>query len=163
LGLFVVAVIAIVAIDDSGDDGSKDAYYPQYEQNSSKDQNDSAAGVITLLFVVGSIVLQVKRFHDLNRSGWWSLLSFVPIAGLWVLIQVGFVRGTIGPNRYGPDPLETPTSPHYATSYQQQPTTSPRLYEEPAYCPKCGRKTVTTDTFCPDCGTQLRQTAFARQ
>jgi uncharacterized membrane protein YhaH (DUF805 family) len=26
---------------------------------------------------------------------------------LWLLIDVGFLKGTQGPNRYGPDPLET--------------------------------------------------------
>jgi uncharacterized membrane protein YhaH (DUF805 family) len=26
--------------------------------------------------------------------------------GLWALIWLGFLRGTVGPNQYGPDPLE---------------------------------------------------------
>jgi uncharacterized membrane protein YhaH (DUF805 family) len=24
---------------------------------------------------------------------------------IWAIVELGFLRGTIGPNRYGPDPL----------------------------------------------------------
>jgi uncharacterized membrane protein YhaH (DUF805 family) len=39
-----------------------------------------------------------------------SLLSLavsrlIGLAGLWALIDLGFLQGTRGPNRYGPDPL----------------------------------------------------------
>ena len=48
----------------------------------------------------------VKRFHDRGKSGWWVLIVLVPvIGGLWYLIECGFLRGTIGPNAYGPDPV----------------------------------------------------------
>ena len=49
-----------------------------------------------------SIAIQVKRWHDRDKSGWWFLMNFVPIIGqLWVLIECGFLRGTEGPNRFG--------------------------------------------------------------
>jgi uncharacterized membrane protein YhaH (DUF805 family) len=48
------------------------------------------------------IAVQVKRWHDRNKSAWWLLINFVPIIGwLWVLIECGFLRGTEGPNRFG--------------------------------------------------------------
>lgn len=48
----------------------------------------------------------VKRFHDRGKTGWWVLIVLVPvIGGLWYLIECGFLRGTVGPNAYGPDPL----------------------------------------------------------
>ena len=48
----------------------------------------------------------VKRYHDRGKSGWWVLIVLVPvIGGLWYLIECGFLRGTIGPNAYGPDPV----------------------------------------------------------
>ena len=25
---------------------------------------------------------------------------------IWALVELGFLRGTVGPNQYGPDPLE---------------------------------------------------------
>ena len=68
------------------------------------------ASVVILAFVVIatwiSIAVAVKRYHDRNKSGWWVLIVFVPvIGGLWYLIECGFLRGTPGPNTYGPDPL----------------------------------------------------------
>ena len=29
------------------------------------------------------------------------------VLGIWYLIELGFLRGTVGPNRYGPDPRDT--------------------------------------------------------
>ncbi len=65
--------------------------------------------VLIVLGVVAtwiSVAIAVKRYHERNKSGWWILIVFVPIIGhLWFLIEVGFLRGTPGPNSYGPDPL----------------------------------------------------------
>ena len=53
-----------------------------------------------------SIAVGIKRFHDRNKSGVWILIIFVPLIGsLWYLIECGFLKGTTGPNNYGPDPL----------------------------------------------------------
>jgi uncharacterized membrane protein YhaH (DUF805 family) len=67
-------------------------------------------GIVIFIFAVLatgiSIAVAVKRYHDRNKSGWWVLIVFVPvIGGLWYLIECGFLRGTPGPNNYGPDPL----------------------------------------------------------
>jgi uncharacterized membrane protein YhaH (DUF805 family) len=52
-----------------------------------------------------SIAVGVKRCHDRDRSGWWLLAHCVPVLGtLWSLVDLGFLRGTPGPNRFGPDP-----------------------------------------------------------
>jgi uncharacterized membrane protein YhaH (DUF805 family) len=53
-----------------------------------------------------SLAMQVKRWHDLDRSGLMVLWNFTFIALPIVLIILGFVRGTGGPNRYGSDPLK---------------------------------------------------------
>ena len=63
-------------------------------------------GILTLLLLWPSICLYAKRWHDRGKSGWWSLIIFVPIIGsIWFLVELGFLRGTDGPNRFGPDPL----------------------------------------------------------
>ena len=63
-------------------------------------------GILTLLMIWPSICLYAKRWHDRDKSGWWSLIIFVPIIGsIWFLVELGFLRGTEGPNRFGPDPL----------------------------------------------------------
>jgi solute:Na+ symporter, SSS family len=52
------------------------------------------------------IAMQVRRWHDLNRSGWLVLLNFTLVFTPIALIILGCIRGTQGPNQYGSDPLE---------------------------------------------------------
>jgi len=62
--------------------------------------------VIGLAFLVPSLAVAVKRFHDRDKSGWWVLIIFIPLIGfIWYLVELGFLPGTPGPNRFGPDPL----------------------------------------------------------
>ena len=50
--------------------------------------------------------MQVKRWHDRGKSGWWVLIALIPLVGpIWAIIETGFLPGTSGPNEYGPDPL----------------------------------------------------------
>lgn len=54
-----------------------------------------------------SIAVQAKRWHDVDKSALWVFINFIPFIGpLWALFQNGFIPGTPGPNRFGPDPLE---------------------------------------------------------
>jgi uncharacterized membrane protein YhaH (DUF805 family) len=67
-------------------------------------------GPLTLLTMLATIypaiALYAKRWHDRNKSGWWSLIILVPFVGvIWFLVELGFLRGTAGANHYGPDPL----------------------------------------------------------
>ena len=49
--------------------------------------------------------LSTKRWHDMNKSGNWNFLVLIPLAGwLWMLLELGIVSGTDGPNRYGEKP-----------------------------------------------------------
>lgn len=54
-------------------------------------------------FIV-SLIVGVRRLHDLGRSGWFALglvIPFVNVAvGLWLL----FAAGNPGANQYGPPP-----------------------------------------------------------
>jgi uncharacterized membrane protein YhaH (DUF805 family) len=64
--------------------------------------------VVNLLLLWPALAVSVKRWHDRDKSGAWVLLNLLPVIGwLWALLDNGFVRGTVGPNRYGPDPLST--------------------------------------------------------
>ena len=58
------------------------------------------------LFIV-AIIVQIKRWHDLDKSGWWVLINFIPcLGGIWSLVLCGFMKGTVGQNRFGQDPLQ---------------------------------------------------------
>jgi uncharacterized membrane protein YhaH (DUF805 family) len=94
--IMLLAVVASVALATSG--------------------NDTGGGVkrvalmaiaillllLTLWFGIG---LSVKRLHDHNKSGWWFFAYFIPVLGfIWQVIECGLLRGSDGPNDYGPDP-----------------------------------------------------------
>lgn len=62
--------------------------------------------VLFLPYLVASFAIGVKRWHDRDKSGWWILISFVPLIGpIWTLVECGCLSGTQGDNRFGPDPL----------------------------------------------------------
>jgi uncharacterized membrane protein YhaH (DUF805 family) len=67
-------------------------------------------GPLTLIFVlaiiVPSIAVQVRRFHDQDKSGWFVLLSLIPFVGGLIVLVFMFLEGTRGPNRFGPDPKD---------------------------------------------------------
>lgn len=59
-----------------------------------------------LLSMVASLAGGVKRCHDRNRSGWFQLWALLPIIGwIWVFVELYCLRGTLGSNRFGADPL----------------------------------------------------------
>lgn len=69
-------------------------------------------GLIWLAVLLPTIAVIVRRFHDVNLSGWWYLVcilaSFIPIIGGLISFApyiVGLFKGTDGNNRFGPDPL----------------------------------------------------------
>lgn len=63
--------------------------------------------ILIAVLIYPTLALHTKRWHDRNKSGWWSLIAFVPIVGaIWMLVELGIMRGTDGPNRYGQDPLQ---------------------------------------------------------
>jgi len=69
--------------------------------------------VFILAHILPGIALQIRRFHDLNQTGWlvlvFVLVGLIPLIGTLTAIGqlVWFcLRGTIGENKYGPDPLE---------------------------------------------------------
>jgi len=54
-----------------------------------------------------TLALVVKRLHDHDRSGWFVFIGLIPVVGTLILaVMVGFLKGTGGPNRFGPDPLK---------------------------------------------------------
>jgi len=58
----------------------------------------------SLAMFLPSLAVSVRRLHDIDRTGWWVLIAFT-IIGILLLIYWDCVKGTSGPNRFGPDPL----------------------------------------------------------
>jgi uncharacterized membrane protein YhaH (DUF805 family) len=63
--------------------------------------------IIVLVFLYPALAIYAKRWHDRDKSGWWSLILFIPVIGpIWFLVECGCLRGSEGANGYGPDPLQ---------------------------------------------------------
>ena len=63
------------------------------------------SGLFSLAALWPGLAVAIKRAHDRNRSGWFLLVMLIPIAGaIWLLVELGFLPGTPGPNRFGPPP-----------------------------------------------------------
>ncbi|WP_323815865.1 DUF805 domain-containing protein [Cellvibrio sp. NN19] len=63
-------------------------------------------GVIAYIAMIAfSFILMIQRLHDLNKTGWMSLLCLIPLANIYLLVLLIFFKGTEGRNNYG---LQTP-------------------------------------------------------
>lgn len=67
-----------------------------------------AAALFALFNFLPSIAVKVRRFHDLDQTGWlvlvfWGANLFIPLVEFARMIWFAF-PGTEGPNQYGPDP-----------------------------------------------------------
>jgi uncharacterized membrane protein YhaH (DUF805 family) len=91
--------------------------------------------------VMSAVAVGIKRLHDRDKSAWWLVLFATPLvlpfiaaalddvvipettltftiaqyAGfvitIWAFIELGCLRGTIGANQYGSDPLAPQPAP----------------------------------------------------
>lgn len=61
---------------------------------------------IYIAVLVPAFMLQIRRWHDVNKTGWLCLATMIPYLGFLAAIYMLFAPGTKGPNQYGEDPLE---------------------------------------------------------
>ena len=64
------------------------------------------SGLFGLISLIPQLSVLVRRFHDRDMSGWWVLLSFVPLIGIIFIVVATWIYGTPGPNRFGKDPKD---------------------------------------------------------
>lgn len=63
-------------------------------------------GLYALAMLIPGIAVTVRRLHDTGRSGWWILISIIPVIGaIWLFVLL-VSEGDRGSNEYGPDPVE---------------------------------------------------------
>lgn len=60
--------------------------------------------LVTLALLLPGIAVDIRRMHDIGKSGWWILISFVPVVGAILLIVWCCKDSEPGENQYGPNP-----------------------------------------------------------
>jgi len=68
-------------------------------------QNSYLTLILFLATLIPLIAITTRRLHDTDRSGWWQLLSFIPLVGAIILIIWLCTASTPGSNRFGSNPL----------------------------------------------------------
>lgn len=68
---------------------------------SSLDSLSPLNAIFSLALIIPSFSAGARRLHDIDRSGWWQLIMFVPLIGVIVLIVFWCTAGTRGRNRFG--------------------------------------------------------------
>ncbi len=63
-------------------------------------------GLYSLAVFIPSLAVGVRRLHDTGRSGWWLLVSLVPLIGVIVLLVFLVQDSQTGSNQYGQNPKE---------------------------------------------------------
>jgi uncharacterized membrane protein YhaH (DUF805 family) len=117
--VFISAIVLVLLVILSAAAGVTESFAPP--------PLPAIAAFIPLAWI--GLAVSAKRLHDRDKSAWWLLLFwFLPsvlermgdrIEGIgivfvlasfalsiWGLVEMGFLRGIAGPNRYGPDPLQ---------------------------------------------------------
>ena len=62
------------------------------------------SGIYFLAVLIPSVAVTVRRLHDTDHSGWWFLISLIPIIGAIVLFVFTVQDSNAGENKYGPSP-----------------------------------------------------------
>jgi uncharacterized membrane protein YhaH (DUF805 family) len=66
-------------------------------------------GILYVIFALGiiipSIAVAVRRLHDVSKSGWWVLISLIPVIGTIILIIWAVTAGHADENEWGANPL----------------------------------------------------------
>jgi uncharacterized membrane protein YhaH (DUF805 family) len=57
--------------------------------------------IAALGLILPSLAVAVRRLHDTDRSGWWLLISLIPLIGAILLIVWFCTKGSVGQNRFG--------------------------------------------------------------
>ncbi len=60
-------------------------------------------GVFTFAMFIPALSVQIRRLHDIDRTGFWILISIIPIIGAIVLLIFMCLKGSEGENRFGPE------------------------------------------------------------
>lgn len=73
--------------------------------------------IFALIVLVPVLAIGARRLHDTGLSGWWQLLSLIPVAGALILMVLLVRKGEESANKYGMNP-HLDFAPTYTSSGQ---------------------------------------------
>ena len=97
--------------------------------------------VFMALFIIPHFFIMIKRLHDCNISGLFTLFIFVPLIGqvialpIFILMSI-FIRGTAGTNKHNQESQLPKSQPQYCNSCGTP------IKENPAFCASCGKNLI---------------------
>lgn len=62
--------------------------------------------IYVLIILIPSIAVAVRRLHDIGKSGWFYLISLIPVVGAIILLIWFCKDGEAGTNKWGKNPKE---------------------------------------------------------
>ena len=66
---------------------------------------------LPFVFLWSTLAIQVKRWHDRDKSWFWLFVGFIPFIGwMWLFVELGCLDGTAGENRFGHSPKLGPAA-----------------------------------------------------
>jgi uncharacterized membrane protein YhaH (DUF805 family) len=83
--------------------------YPYYCLSGKRFQDRAKPASFALIWIgpqLLSLLLDNLGLTGIPSLMEYALATFNFVVGIWFLVELGFLRGTVGPNRYGPDPVE---------------------------------------------------------
>lgn len=72
-----------------------------FAQEYCRPRNESISILLMLSTFYPSLMLNIKRAHDLDRPGWYNIILFLPLICFLPMFEFSFIKGTDEPNRFG--------------------------------------------------------------
>ena len=60
--------------------------------------------IVSLAFMLPALGVMIRRMHDIGKSGWWILITIIPLVGTIIMIVWCCKDSEPGSNQYGPCP-----------------------------------------------------------
>jgi uncharacterized membrane protein YhaH (DUF805 family) len=84
--------------------------------------SDSGYGLLSVLYslavLLPTLAVGIRRLHDIGKSGWWLLITLIPLIGsIWLLVLFGQIRRKVFNQRWQ---TRNTNLQRYACSYSQQ-------------------------------------------
>lgn len=63
------------------------------------DAGTMLSGIYTIAVLIPGLSIEIRRLHDVNKSGWYLLMSLIPIVGA-ILVLIAYLSPSVEPNKY---------------------------------------------------------------